>query len=194
MKRYIHSFFVLAIFSIVWVGCSSSATSNDPNEVLQTFFNHLAKKDIDGASKFVTSDSKPTMQMLKKGMDMAEKLKDSLPQNDLMKDFGDVVYEDARLVSDSAFILVKSKSGARPDVEFKLIKESNGWKVDFTMSALMGMGVKAGAEKGSEVVDSLNNTINSEEVQKGLKMADSVLKSIDSKTLEKIQEQINKLK
>jgi len=27
-----------------------------------------------------------------------------------------------------------------------------------------------------------------------LKMADSVLKSIDSKTLEKIQEQINKLK
>jgi len=176
------------------VGCSLSVTSNDFNEVLQTFFNHLAKKDIDGVFKFVTSDSKPTMQMLKKGMDMAEKLKDSLPQNDLMKDFGDVVYEDARLVSDSAFILVKSKSGARPDVEFKLIKESNGWKVDFTMSALMGMGVKAGAEKGSEVVDSLNNTINSEEVQKGLKMADSVLKSIDSKTLEKIQEQINKLK
>ncbi|ULT43400.1 hypothetical protein KRR40_08125 [Niabella defluvii] len=72
---------------------------------------------------------------------MAEKMKDSLPQSDPMKDFQDVVIEPARVMGDSALITVKSRSGQRPDAEFKLLKESNGWKVDFTMSTLMRMGM-----------------------------------------------------
>src|SRR5690606_8708595 len=106
-KRTMRNIFCTIIGSwmvaLLLTACGS-VTSNDPNAVLQEFFEHLAKKDIDGASKYVTSDSKPTMQMMKKGLDMAEKMKDSLPSNDPMKDFEDVVIEPARIMGDSAFV------------------------------------------------------------------------------------------
>ncbi len=179
------------IVAILLVSCSS-VTSNDPNAVLQEFFEHLAKKDIDGATKYVTSDSKPTMQMMKKGLDMAEKMKDSLPQSDPMKDFQDVVIEPARIMGDSAFIVVKSKTQQRPDAEFKLLKQSSGWKVDFTMGTLMRMGMKSVQNQGDEISDSIN--MNSEEIQKGMKMADSVLKNMDPKMLDEIQKKLDNLK
>ncbi|HTG55833.1 MAG TPA: DUF4878 domain-containing protein [Niabella sp.] len=179
------------VAAILLISCSS-VTSNDPNAVLQEFFEHLAKKDIDGASKYVTLDSKPTMQMMKKGLDMAEKMKDSLPQSDPMKDFQDVVIEPARIMGDSAFVLVKSKTQQRPEAEFKLLKESNGWKVDFTMSTLMRMGMKSVQNQGDEIRDSIN--VNSEEIQKGMKMADSVLKNMDPKVLDDIQKKLDNLK
>ncbi|MCH5714977.1 hypothetical protein [Niabella hibiscisoli] len=140
----------------------------------------------------MTSDSKPTMQMMKKGLDMAEKMKDSLPQSDPMKDFQDVIIEPARVMGDSAFIVVKSKTEQRPDAEFKLLKQSNGWKVDFTMGTLMRMGMKSVQNQGEEIKDSIN--MNSEEIQKGMKMADSVLKNMDPKMLDEIQKKLDDLK
>jgi hypothetical protein len=191
MRNIVNAVAFSLVAAILLISCSS-VTSNDPNAVLQEFFEHLAKKDIDGATKYVTSDSKPTMQMMKKGLDMAEKMKDSLPQSDPMKDFQDVVIEPARVMGDSAFIVVKSKSQQRPDAEFKLLKQSDGWKVDFTMSTLMRMGMKSAQSQGDEIGDSIN--VNSEEIQKGMKMADSVLKNIDPKTLEDIQKKLENLK
>ncbi|MGE9312106.1 hypothetical protein ACLOAU_10680 [Niabella sp. CJ426] len=191
MRNIVNAVAFSLVAAILLISCSS-VTSNDPNAVLEEFFQHLAKKDIDGATKYVTSDSKPTMQMMKKGLDMAEKMKDSLPQSDPMKDFQDVVIEPARVMGDSAFIVVKSKSQQRPDAEFKLLKQSDGWKVDFTMSTLMRMGMKSVQSQGDEIRDSIN--VNSEEIQKGMKMADSVLKNIDPKTLEDIQKKLENLK
>ena len=191
MRNIVNAVAFSLVAAIVLISCSS-VTSNDPNAVLQEFFEHLAKKDIDGATKYVTSDSKPTMQMMKKGLDMAEKMKDSLPQSDPMKDFQDVVIEPARVMGDSAFIVVKSKSRQRPDAEFKLLKQSNGWKVDFTMSTLMRMGMKSVQSQGDEIRDSIH--VNSEEIQKGMKMADSVLKNMDPQTLEDIQKKLENLK
>lgn len=181
-----------SLLAVMFLISCGSVTSNDPNAVLEEFFQHLAKKDIDGATKYVTSDSKPTMQMMKKGLDMAEKMKDSLPQSDPMKDFEDVVIEPARVMGDSAFITVKSKSQQRPEAEFKLLKQSNGWKVDFTMSTLMRMGMKSVQGQGDVISDSVH--VNSEEMQKGMKMADSVLKNIDPKMLDEIQKKLENLK
>lgn len=181
-----------SIVSVILLASCSSATSNDPNAVLHEFFEHLAKKDIDGASKYVTSDSKPTMQLMKKGLDMAEKMKDSLPQSDPLKDFQDVVIEPARVMGDSALVTVKSRSGQRPDAEFKLLKENNGWKVDFTMSTLMRMGKQSIQKQGNEIGDSI--TVNSEEIQKGMEMADSALKNMDPKMLDDIQKKLENLK
>ncbi|WP_114792066.1 DUF4878 domain-containing protein [Niabella yanshanensis] len=191
MRNIVKTVASALVAAILLISCGS-VTSNDPNAVLQEFFEHLAKKDIDGASKYVTSDSKPTMQMMKKGLDMAEKMKDSLPQSDPMKDFQDVVIEPARIMGDSAFVLVKSKTQQRPEAEFKLLKESNGWKVDFTMSTLMRMGMKSVQNQGDEIRDSIN--VNSEEIQKGMKMADSVLKNMDPKVLDDIQKKLDNLK
>jgi len=175
-----------SIALIIFAACSS-VTGNDPNVVLQEFFEHLAKKDIDGASKYVTSDSKPTMEMMKKGLDMAEKMKENVPQNDPMKEFEDVVIAPARVMGDSALITVKSKTNKRPDAEFKLLKQSNGWKVDFTMSTLMRMGMKASGESGGP-------DLNSSDVKKGMDAADSILKNIDPEVLEDIQKKLENLK
>lgn len=191
MRNIVKTVACSLVAAILLISCSS-VTSNDPNAVLQEFFEHLAKKDIDGASKYVTSDSKSTMQMMKKGLDMAEKMKDSLPQSDPLKDFQDVVIEPARIMGDSAFVLVKSKTQQRPDAEFKLLKESNGWKVDFTMGTLMRMGMKSVQSQGDEIRDSIN--VNSEEIQQGMKMADSVLKNMDPKVLDEIQKKLDNLK
>lgn len=181
-----------ALAAAVLLASCSSVTSNDPNTALQEFFEQLAKKDIDGASKYVTADSKPTMQMMKKGLDMAEKMKDSLPQSDPMNDFRDVVMEPARVMGDSAFIVVKSKTQQRPDAEFKLLKQSNGWKVDFTMSTLMRMGMKSVKSQGVEMGDSI--TVHSEDIKEGMKMADSILKNMDPKMVEDIQKKLENLK
>ena len=180
------------ITAVVMISCNT-ATSNDPNVVLQDFFDHLAKKDIDGASKYVTADSKPTMQMMKKGLEMAEKMKDSLPDKDFTKEFDDVTMAPARVEGDSAFITVSSSNHQQPDAEFTLLKESNGWKVDFTMSRLMKMGMK-GAEAANIGNFKDSAVVHNEDVQKGLKMADSVLKNLDPKLIDELQKKLESLK
>lgn len=182
-----------SLITLVILAACSNVTPNDPNEVLQEFFEHLAKKDIDGASRYVTSDSKPTMQMMKKGLDMAEKMKEGVPQNDPMKEFEDVVIAPARVMGDSALITVTSKTNKRPGAEFKLLKQGNGWKVDFTMSTLMRMGMKTAGESS---IPDLTDTadINNGDVKKGMEMADSILKNMDPKMLEDIQKKLENLK
>ncbi len=181
------------LITLVIMAACSNVTGNDPNVVLQEFFEHLAKKDIDGASKYVTSDSKPTMQMMKKGLDMAEKTKDSALQNDPMKEFEDVVIEPARVMGDSALITVRSKTNKRPNAEFKLIKQSNGWKVDFTMGTLMRMGAKAAGETSSPDLTDIGS-IDSSDMKKGMEMADSILKNMDPQMLEDIQKKLKNMK
>lgn len=181
------------LITLVIMAACSNVTGNDPNVVLQEFFEHLAKKDIDGASKYVTSDSKPTMQMMKKGLDMAEKTKDSALQNDPMKEFEDVVIEPARVMGDSALITVRSKTNKRPNAEFKLIKQSNGWKVDFTMGTLMRMGANAAGETSSPDLTDIGS-IDSSDMKKGMEMADSILKNMDPQMLEDIQKKLKNMK
>lgn len=191
MKSVPHLLMCL-IVAMLLTSCNSTTTSNDPNEVLQLFFESLAKRDIDAASKYVTTDSKPTLEMMKKGLNMAEKMKDSLPLDNSMKDFEDVVFEPARIMGDSAFVKVSSKTNERPAADFKLLKQSNGWKVDFTMSTLMRMGMKSLNENRELEKDSIE--INTEEVQQGLHTADSVLKSMDPKVIQEIQKKLESLK
>ncbi|GAB3425093.1 DUF4878 domain-containing protein [Niabella aquatica] len=182
----------LLIALILFAACSN-VTSNDPNVVLEEFFEHLAKKDIDGASKYVTSDSRPTMQMMKKGLDMAEKMKENAPQNDPLKEFEDVIIAPARVMGDSALVTVKSKTGKRPEAEFKLLKQSNGWKVDFTMSTLMRMGIEAAGERPDAVFPD-TSALNRDHIKKGMEVADSILKNMDPQTLEDLQKKLEHLK
>lgn len=188
---------LIKLFSVILIAlfaACSNVTSNDPNEVLHEFFEHLAKKDIDGASKYVTTESKPTMQLMKKGLSMAEKMEDKSQKIDAMKEFEDMVIEPAKIMGDSALVTVKSKSNNRPNAEFKLLKQSNGWKVDFTMTALMNMGLK-GIHQDKEagaLLDSVH--ANSEDIEKGIKMADSVLKNLDPSMVDKIKKQLENIK
>lgn len=185
-----------AIF-VFMAGCGA-ADSNDPNTVLKSFFELMAKKDIDGASKLATKDSKTTLDMVKKGMDLAETMKDANKENDPVKEFQNVEIGKARIEGDKAFVMVTNKAAGKEAAEFTLVKEDGRWKVDFSMSALMKMG-KNQINK-VEGID-LNNPhpgdsefLNTDELKHSLEVADSVLKNIDPKKLEEIQKGLEKLK
>ena len=170
--------------------CTSNPTSNDPNEVLSEFIAHLAKKDIAGASRFVTSGSKLTLQIMKSGLAMAENSGNDLASRDWTKELETVVIEPARISGDSAFIVVKSDKTSGYNVEFNLLKEDDGWKVNFTTGALLQMGMKTAGQNNA---DSLLPDINIEELQNGMKLADSMLKNASPELLNDIKNRLKNL-
>lgn len=185
--------FLYSITMLLWLAaCNSGAVIHDPNEVLPLFFEKLAKKDIDGAAQYVTNDSKATLEMIKKGLEIAERMKDSLPDNDPTEDFRDVVMEPARIMGDSAFIKVRHKKKDVPPTDFKLIKQKDGWKVDFSMSTLMRMGSQS-LQHPEEVVPDISE-MDIERMQQEREKADSILRNVDPKVLEEIQKNLEQLK
>ena len=187
----------MAVVAILFASCGAS--SDDPKTVLITFFERIAKKDLDGAAKLATADSKSTIDMLKKGIEMAEKMNDSLAKNDPVKDFQDVEFGDAKIDGDRATVTVTHKNKKdQPPADFSLVKENGKWKVDFSMAALMKMGQQqidndaTPTEVTPESLDSLN--IGADQLQQAQKSLDSVMKNIDPKQLEEIQKQLEKIK
>ena len=111
MKK-IFSFFLLAIaMGSISTSCGGGGMSNaSPKEVLVAFFEKLAKKDIDGATKLATKDSKSTMDMMKKGLDMAEKMKDQIKdKEDPTEEFKNMEVGEAKINGDNATVSVKNK-------------------------------------------------------------------------------------
>lgn len=166
--------------------CNNQPTGNDPNEVLNNFFVLLAKKDLEGAERYVTSDSKATMKMIRKGIEMAEQQTEAMPQRDLLKDFENLSLAPAVISEDTASIRVTAKKGKQPATDFILIRESGGWKVDFTMSTLMKMGLQAGEET--------RDLMDPAAVEKTQQLYDSVVRNIDPETLDALKKQLDKLK
>lgn len=176
---------IALITCLSFFGCKSNATSDDPTKVLKSFFEHLSKNDIDGATQYVTADSKSTMQMMKKGLSMAEKAKDSLTKNNPLKEFQNIEFGTPRIEGDFAFVSVSSKTHQSPSAEFKLVKEGVGWKVDFTMATLMKMGSNAISENAPDSFG-LNKEITN--------TADSIIKQMDPETINQLQKELDKLK
>jgi hypothetical protein len=198
MKK-IFSFFLLAIaMGSISTGCGGGGMSNaSPKEVLVAFFEKLAKKDIDGATKLATKDSKATMDMMKKGLDMAEKMKDQIKdKEDPTEEFKNMEVGEAKINGDNATVSVKNKK-KEEEVEFPLKKEDGAWKVDFSMATLMKMGMdqknKHGQMNGDDNMNGMGE-VDSASIQKGLEVMDSALKKVDPKKLEETMKALEKLK
>lgn len=198
MKK-IFSFFLLAIaMGSISTGCGGGGMSNaSPKEVLVAFFEKLAKKDIDGATKLATKDSKSTMDMMKKGLDMAEKMKDQIKdKEDPTEEFKNMEVGEAKINGDNATVSVKNKK-KEEEVEFPLKKEEGAWKVDFSMATLMKMGMDQKNKRDGMPEDNGMNgmgDVDSASVQKGLEVMDSALKKVDPKKLEEAMKALEKLK
>ncbi|MCF3109844.1 DUF4878 domain-containing protein [Niabella sp. CC-SYL272] len=187
MKKIIQLLPVALLLVAGIVGCQSS---NDPKAVLVHFFELLAKKDIDGAAKLATKDSKSTLDMIKKGMDMAQKMDTAAQKTDPAKEFRDVEFGDPRISGDTAYVKVSSKSKKQDPSEISLVKEDGQWKVDFSMAALMKMGMNKMQESGgAEGLEHPN--VSPEQVEQAQKMADSVLKNMDPQKLKEIEGMVN---
>jgi len=198
MKK-IFSFLLLAIaMGSISTGCGGGGMSNaSPKEVLVAFFEKLSKKDIEGATKLATKDSKATMDMMKKGLDMAEKMKDQIKdKEDPTEEFKNMEVGEAKINGDNATVAVKNKK-KEEEVEFPLKKEDGAWKVDFSMATLMKMGMdqknKHNAMEGEDSMKGMEG-VDSASIQEGLKVMDSALKKVDPKKLEETMKALEKLK
>jgi Domain of unknown function (DUF4878) len=195
MKKIIHSLPLLAAFILIAAGCGNKANSSDPKVVLVEFMKRMSKKDVDGAAQLATKDSKSTMDMMKKGMEMSEKMKDKAPKGeaDLVDDFKDVEFGEAKITGETAVVPFKNKK-KDTGFEFPLKKEDGAWKVDFSMGTLMKMGMEQAGKKGG--LDGMNESgedIKSpEELKKSMETIDSMMKTIDPKQLEQMKKAMEK--
>jgi Domain of unknown function (DUF4878) len=193
MKKLMNVFVIAAAFTMITVSCKNGGVSNDPKAVLVAFFERMSKKDIDGAAKLATKDSKTTMDMMKKGMEMAEKMKDQMPKDekDPAAEFKNVEIGEAKINGDAATVAFKNKK-QNASFDFPLKKEDGGWKVDFSMATLMKMGMDA-KNKG---MDAAGNDVpmTEENMEKTKAMADSLMKNMDPKKMEEAMKAIEKLK
>lgn len=152
MKRLLSISLFAATLALFMTGCKDKdkAAGGDPKTVLTAFFERMAKKDLDGAAKFCTKDSKGTIDMMKKAVEAAEKMGATDKKDDGTEDFKDMVVGDAKIDGDNATVSVTNKK-KNETVEFPLKKEGGDWKVDFTMGTLMKMGMDAQKDKGEDL-------------------------------------------
>lgn len=197
---------LMSIAAALLVACGGGSMSNaDPKAVLQEFFERMAKKDLDGAAKLATKDSKAALDMMKKGMEMAEKFKDmpgaESKEEDPVEGFKDVEIGDAKIDGETAMVPFKHKTKGT-QFDFPLKKEDGAWKVDFSMSTLMKMGMDQAKKQnawdnndaeGGNANDTLPN-FNSDDLKKSMQMADSLMKSIDPKKMEEAMKVLEKMK
>lgn len=179
------SLFLFAGAAMLIVSCNNKGASSDPKAVLVEFMKRLSEKDIDGAAKLATKDSKAALDMMKKAIDMGEKMKgDSKEEEDPTAEFKDVEIGEAKITGETALVPFKSKK-EKESIDFPLKKEDGAWKVDFSMATLMKMGKdKARQDGGMEGMNESGEDVNvsAEDIQKSMQAVDSLMK--DPKTQE----------
>jgi hypothetical protein len=210
MKKITNLFLMAVSIAIVATSCKGKdSVANDPKAVIVAFFERMAAKDIDGAAKLATKESKSTMDMMKKAMDAAEKMKDTFKDSakkDDTEGFKDVEFGDTKIDGDNATVAVKNKKKDQT-VEFPLKKEGGAWKVDFTMGTLMKMGMNEMKKEGKNPFDETNNTdttsgddiknldklMNADTLKAGLEKAKEALEKIKPEDLEKMKDMMKEL-
>ncbi|HPG12492.1 MAG TPA: DUF4878 domain-containing protein, partial [Chitinophagaceae bacterium] len=187
MRQTVTFFVAAAAMMLAITGCKGKgAVADDPKAVVMAFFERMANKDIDGAAKLATKDSKAALDMMKKGMDMAEKFKDmktTEKDDDPAEEFASMEFGETKVDGDNATVSVYNKK-KDDNFDFPLKREDGSWKVDFSMKTLMKMGMDKANEKRmngtdendeDEMNDAMEKMKNFslDSLQKGLKMVDS---------------------
>lgn len=208
MKKIFGFFLLIAFATPVFIGCKGKdSVANDPKTVLTTFFERMSKKDIDGAAKLATKDSKGTLDMMKKGMEAAEKMKGmgGAEEKDPTEDFKKMTFGDAKIEGDKATVSVTNPAKGKEPFEFPLVKEGGEWKVDFSMSTLMKMGMNQAGDSDNfpstngDQTDSTGNNIDLDKLPSmdsltdAMEKAKDMLKNIKPEDLEKAKELMKEL-
>lgn len=163
MKKLIAA--ALVCTTVFFLSCNSTDSSN-PKSVLMSFFDALGKKDINGARKLATAESKSMLDMMEMGMKMGGADKKDDKYNKANMEFG-----EAKIDGDKATVPVKDKTSGET-TNYTLKKEGGGWKVAFDKSSMMNMGMDKMKEKGVDNMDSGMNKMKESMDSLGGKMKD----------------------
>ena len=161
MKKF--TYFLLSLSAAIIFFSCSSVDSKDPKSVVKAFYESLAKQDIEGASKYASTESKQTLDMMKKAFEAAKQMpgvQDSLEKNDPTAEFKNVVFGETKIEGDKATVEVSStKFPEQGKVKMPLVKQNGEWKVDFSMATLMSMGKDAMKAEGTST-DSIKHEMD----------------------------------
>jgi Domain of unknown function (DUF4878) len=185
MKRI--SVFLLAVctLAVATIGCNSAGSGGgDPKAVVLAFSEKLSKKDFEGAAQLATKESKSFIDMMKMGMEMAEKFGKMGGQKPEENGFSDVKIGDAKINGDVAVVPFTAKGQSTFD--FPLKKENGAWKVDLTMETMAKMGMDAKGEDGNSAMDEMKN-MNLDSMKKGMQMLDTMMKSLTPEKMEELK-------
>ncbi len=173
MKKTTQLFLAIAaIAAITFTGCKGGVNKSDPKAVLSAFFERLAKKDLDGAAKLATKDSKSTLDMMKKALEMEAKQKDKdVKTEDPTEEFKNIEYGEPKINGDEASVPAKSPKNDS-FFDFPLKKEDGAWKVDFSMSTLMKMGMNGKENAMDQLDNDIDDSLHREEAQR---ISDSII-------------------
>lgn len=180
MKKYL----LLILFAFITiVGCKNEDPGN-PETVLHSFFDAMAKQDIETARQYATKESKSFLDM----MSMISKLdsNSTIETSRYLKEnieFGKVRYQ-----GEEAIIKVKHKNES-DSMEFTLVKEDEKWKVAFDLSSILTIGMQKMKENGLQSNNKLKDALN-EINQVGV---DSLKKEADAQ-MQKLDDAIKSLK
>ena len=198
MKKVMNSILAVAVIALAIAGCKGKdGVADNPKAVLIAFFERMSKKDLEGAAKLATKDSKGTMDMMKKAMDMAEKMKGTQKEDDdPAEDFKNIEVGDAKIDGDNATVAVTNKK-KNETVDFPLKKEGGSWKVDFSMGTLMKMGMDKAKQDGKEIdqedIDKMKN-FNMDSLQNQINSAlDTVKKALSPENMDKMKDAMKEL-
>jgi len=160
---------IIAAFVVILPGCKSGSGAN-PKEVLNHFFEALAKRDINEAKKYATKDSEGMLSMMQMGMQNMN----NEHANKMMEMINNMQMGDATIMGDKATVPVKDKKSGET-TDFLLKKESGDWKVAFDMATLMDMANKKMKEHGMNGMGNMNGE-DSAQMNESLDSANAHLK------------------
>jgi hypothetical protein len=150
------------------------------------------------------------MDMMKKGRDVAEKMKDTMKDakaKDDTEGFKDVEFGETKVDGDNATVAITNKKKAQT-FEFPLKKEGGAWKVDFTMGTLMKMGMNEMKKSGGDLFDGKNDSdtagtegsmkdldklMNTDSLKAAMEKAKKALDEITPEQKEKMKEMMKSL-
>jgi len=153
MKKLLTAAFVCT--TVFFLSCNSTDNSN-PKSVLMSFFDALSKKDISGARKLATAESKSMLDVIDMGWKMGGTDKDKKEDK---YDKDKMEFGEAKIEGDKATVPVKDKTSGET-TNYTLKKEGGAWKVAFDKSSMMNMGMDKVKEHGNDLnegLDSLGN-------------------------------------
>jgi hypothetical protein len=188
MKRISVLLLAVATLAVAAIGCNSTGSSGgsgNPKAVVMTFSERLSKKDFDGAAQLATKESKSFIDMMKMGMEMAEKFgKMGKQEIEEKNEFKDAEIGDAKINGDIAMVpfTVKGKS----TFDFPLKKEDGAWKVDLTLETMAKMGMDAKGTDGSSGIEKMRD-INMDTMKKGMELLDTMMKSMTPEKIEQMK-------
>lgn len=178
------AFNVVMFFGLVLMLFGCNSTGGDPKTTLNAFFDAMAKKDIAAVRKLTTADSKGMIDMMEKGLQMANQQNETDKYDKQRMEIGEALIEGSK-----ATIPIKDKVSGESS-KFILKKEEGNWKVAFDMASIMEMAGDKMKDNGINA-DSLSKIMN--EMQK--LNIDSLTKSfnVNPGTLDSLKNVLKKI-